>query len=81
MSWQEYLLLAAAPVIALAVLGMWVVTLTKKSNVVNLKLSFLGLALTIRTCGESESDCLRARRAITKGMENGNKDNENHSPT
>lgn len=75
MSWQECLLLAVAPILALAVLGAWVVTLTRRGNVVNLKLSFLGLALTIRTCGESESDCLRARRAITKGIENGNKEN------
>lgn len=75
MSWQEYLLLAAAPIIALAVLGMWVVTLAKGSNVVNLELNFLGLALTIRTCGESESNCPRARRAIMKGIKNGNKQN------
>lgn len=80
-SWQEYLLLAAAPIIALAVLGMWVVTLAKGSNVVDLKLNFLGLALTIRTCGGSKSDCLRARRAIMKGIKNGNNENEGHTPT
>lgn len=72
MSWQEALLLVAAPVIALAVLGAWVVTLMRKGNVVNLKLNFLGLALTIRTCGASEAECLRLRSINTKGNEHGN---------
>lgn len=59
----ELLLLVASPLIALLFLIGWVSLAMKRTKVVNLKLNFLGLSLTARSCSVSENDCTAMRRA------------------
>lgn len=59
----ELLLLVASPLIALLLLMGWVGMAMKRTKVVNIKLNFLGLSLTARSCSVPESDCAAMRRS------------------
>lgn len=59
---DEVLLVVAAPCFALIVLLFWLRMAAKRTKVVNLEVSFLGLHVTARSCAATESQCLAYRR-------------------
>lgn len=78
---DEAALLVAAPLLALIFLVLWLGVMAKKSPVLNLKLNFLGLSLTVRTCSVSEGRCAEMRRRAddtnsVKGSSNGCKEDD-----
>lgn len=62
---HELLLMLAAPLLALVVLLFWLAMALKRSRVVNLKVSFLGLRLTAQSCRVSESQWRACRSRST----------------
>lgn len=59
---DEAALLILAPLLALVMIAIWGCLLAKGTRVLNLRLNFLGLSVTARTCSVSEAQCAKMRR-------------------
>lgn len=62
MDLEKYLLWLSAPIIALVFLLLWVALVCKRASVMNVKLTFLGLTLSVRSCQATEAECLAFQR-------------------